>query len=116
MTPVEILQGARVLIENDRDEFICLAVKSAAGFYGNAYDQGWLKTTTAVSLDQVLSHIRKLLNGCFTLDSWLSKNHTELVKTPEGCDIEDATYKQKIRETRLAWIDDMIRYFKEQEQ
>ncbi len=116
MTPIEILQGARARIENGKDEFICLAAADAAGYYDNAYNQAWLKTTAAVSLDQVLSHIRRLLNGCFTLNSWLSLHHPELVKTPDGCFIENDNYKQKMRETRLAWIDDMIRYFEEQEQ
>ncbi len=33
MTPVEILQGARGRIENDRDEFVCIAVKRVIGAY-----------------------------------------------------------------------------------
>jgi hypothetical protein len=94
----EILRGARGLIESEREEFVCIAVQSEkfTGVYHHTNEiRSWIRK--AMTIDGVMY--------C-TLNSWL--NHKGFMRDQNGDYTEDGDYMNKIRKTRLAWIDWMI--------
>ena len=87
----EILREARVLIEDWTFEFICHAVDQVVA--GKKAKR------------RVKKHIGDLLYPSTTLEGWLETHYPRPSKIPY-CRSFD-----RMRITRLAWIDDMIRYF-----
>ena len=69
---------------------------------------GGCDTAARDTLYRVRDHVRALLNGRPTLESRLIKKH--------GIEIScgDLEHMKKLRQTRLAWIDDLIAYFESQ--
>jgi hypothetical protein len=91
-----ILAGAKELISQKKFHYVCTAVNEFA-FISNAEREVTLR---------VLDRICYLLNGKPTLESWVCSNFD---KTPESF-----FQKEKMRRTRLLWIDDMINYWESQ--
>lgn len=90
---------------NDKAQYICNAVKMAAGGRGGFLDGG--KTPEA---REVVAHIDQLLEGIHTFDLWLKEKHDIDVNR------NDPKQFDQLQATRLAWMDDMIKYWKEQGQ
>ncbi len=90
----DVLKEARLYVRNRKFEFVCHAVSKVARTGAD------LKAVRRVE-----NRIKLLLGPHFTLDSWLKEHHQELLK------VSHSEYFKKTRLTRLAWIDDMIKYF-----
>jgi hypothetical protein len=87
-----ILKKARKLIESGKEDFICVAVEEASSMHKDK------------SL-QIIRFIDKSLHPHYTLGQW--------VDTQVNYNIyEDPDYDQRIRQTRLNWIDHMIELYK----
>ena len=106
MNPIEILQGARGRIENDRDEFVCIAVKRVIGAYDAVVNTKTKKYKAGV---EILAHIKTLLGEHYTLDDWICARSPACSSEYRNSTSKEIT--EKMRVTRLAWIDDMIRHF-----
>ena len=92
----DVLKEARLYVQNRQFEFVCYAVEKVARTGAD------LK-----AVRRVTNRIAMLLQPHFTLDSWLKEHHHEVTK------VSSSEYFKKTRLTRLAWIDDMIKYFKQ---
>jgi len=55
-------------------------------------------------IDNVLDLIAVRLDGCYTFESWLNRNHRLVAYVTEDLN--------KVREARFAWMDSMIAEFK----
>lgn len=55
---------------------------------------------------EIKRHIEHLIEGCYTLEDWIQQ-HLDLDEAPD-CDSDE------MRQTRLAWIDWLIEYWKDQ--
>ena len=98
MNKVEILQQARKEIKNGGEIYVCLAVE----FPGGACHAG-----DTILRTQLKKWIGTLLGSDLrTLDDWLIAQHKT---TLEMQDYRD--YPEKMRVTRVAWIDWMIEYW-----
>lgn len=86
---VKILRNARRIIENHDENYICFAIDSV-----------WNKGCP-VSKMQIKSWIRAALDDHYALGGWISTTLGETL------DYNYETYN-KLRATRLAWIDWMI--------
>jgi hypothetical protein len=89
-----ILAGAKDLIRSGRSQFVCLAVEDVADFYGNKD-----------AISNVLKRIEFLLDGQFVLNQWIAHHVGESDCVPQD---------EKMRKTRLLWIDDMIDWWESQ--
>lgn len=104
MKPSEILEKAKDNLVTTRDEpgersqYICNAVKLATGYYEPSANRNF---TPAAK--KVINHINHLLNGKPTLDVWIGVYHPRIKRFSNF---------DKLQRTRLAWIDNMIAYFK----
>lgn len=85
----------------EKDPFICNAVKLAAG--GHA---GWADKGRTPEAKKVLAHINKLLGYHSTLSGWLKDNYGITASA------HDCKTFSRLQATRLAWMDDMIAYWK----
>lgn len=97
MKKSEILRGAKKLIQDQRVKYTCNAIKYF--------------TTDKVEQDraeELVQWIQSLLGKHNTLECWLLHEH--------GITIYpfDTEYVNKMRRTRLAWIDAMILFWEEQ--
>lgn len=88
---VDILEQARVHIQNESTNYVCVAIRKT-GFYESA------------EREFLLNFIVKELDWDATLARWIMR------KDIAGFHEDDDGPGMK--ETRLAWIDDMIRRFK----
>lgn len=100
MKKSEILREARHLVEEDTFTFICLALRHARNKKVGTND-----TTTNKNLAGLLQYIEESLEGCPTLERWLSVKH--------GLSVDEFS-TEKLRQTRLNWIDWMIEQLEEQ--
>ncbi len=109
MKPSEVLKKAAERIRNHEERYICFAIKTVCGFY-KAFTPGWrgFYREHRAAMETTLGHIRNLLGNHTSLEHWLAERFPEhkdnLIKHRDWVN-------QPLRETRLAWIDDMIRYF-----
>lgn len=92
----DVLKEARLYVRDRRFEFVCHAV-------GNVARTG----ADLKAVRRVTDRVAMLLRPHFTLDSWLREHHREVTK------VSPSEYFKKTRLTRLAWIDDMTKYFKQ---
>lgn len=101
-THVKILKAAKRLIQDGREEFVCLAIKAATA---NLYDINFqLRPIYYQQLHketyELLNLIEDSLGGDGAVDTWLENVHG----------IFALNYEMRIY--RLAWIDNMIEYWK----
>ena len=80
---IRILKQARILIETNNEDYICLAIYEVTG----------------ERLHPLRIWVFDMLDGNETLDSWIIHNYHSYPETSE-----------KTRPVRLAWIDAMIKY------
>jgi len=76
-------------------EFICVAISAICA---NGH-------ISAKERNNTIKIIDNLLNGCYTLDSWILRN-VEVSEVSECMDNKEFDRKMKI--TRLAWLDYLI--------
>lgn len=95
---VDLLRRAKRRIAHRYDCYVCLAL-----------GRGTIEGELAKEKDEVLRHINNLLDGYHTLESWLAAQGYHVVDR----DIYDTTLSDKMRATRLAWIDSMIEYWRD---
>ena len=87
-----ILKKARKLIKSGEDTFVCCAVEYASK---NDKPKG----------EKIVKFISDSIHPHYTLDQWLD--------TRLGWDIyQEDDFNQRIRQTRLNWIDHMIELYK----
>lgn len=97
MKSSEILREARPRIENGDDQYICRAVEKVAD--------------NAKEADDLQEHILGMLGQNISLEGWLSRVHG--VRKPNQPDSFGAVrrYRDRMRITRLAWIDHLVAEF-----
>lgn len=98
---LEVLRDARAQIESESETFVCLAIK---------YHHGREREGEAhAAAEELAIWARSLLGGCYTLESWLEERHgiAGLSESPREYGV-----REKLRVTRLAWIDWMIEYWR----
>lgn len=95
---VQLLKRARELIKNKRCDFVCLAIKDAAGYYG---DTSYGDVQHAL---RIVRWIEASISPFFVLDDWLCDHGAKGVSN-----------KAAMRRHRLAWIDRMIEEWKDVE-
>lgn len=88
---VELLTKARRRIEKGQHGFLCFALSHAAN-----------NLEEREAIREIKDHIRILLCGCGTLGGWLEVKHG--IRAYSFCE----KYRNRMRETRLAWIDWLI--------
>ncbi len=114
MKPSEVLKKAAERIRNQDDRYICLAVKTVCGFY-KAFNPGHQNfyRENQDTMEIILGHIRHLLGSHNSLEYWLAERFPDQKDDLiSHCD----WVNPHLRETRLAWIGDMIHYFEGQGQ
>jgi hypothetical protein len=90
----DCLKEARKRIVDYRDIYICLALSNIRN------------TGNCSNVSDIIQRINMLLDYLSCLEVWLLENHCvarSVFDTEKG--------KQKLRQTRLLWIDDMIQYY-----
>ena len=92
---VSLLQGAKKNISSDKTSYVCLAI--------DAENMDGMRDEIDFLIDDVIA---LKLDGCYTFSSWLSEHH----KIPV---LRAKVYQDKLKVTKLAWIDDMINEFTE---
>ena len=103
---IDILHKARKSIANSHDVFVCIAVKRTTGEYDRVVST---KTKKYKASREILDYIKIQLEGYYTLDDWICARSPAL--SAEYRNSTSKEMKEKMRVTRLAWIDDMIRHF-----
>jgi len=89
---IDILQFAKVEIENQREYYVCWAIHSYHNYTKEKlYLYEWIDS---------------MLDKRYTLDIWLLNVHGILPK------VHDKNYKTKMRQTRIQWINWMINELK----
>ena len=87
-----ILKNARKLIKSGKDEYICCAVDYAA-------------KNDKLKGEKIIKFISDSIHPHYTLGHWVeSQIHRNIYEEPD--------YDQRIRQTRLNWIDHMIKLYK----
>ena len=86
MTKIKLLKAARQKIKSGKHRFICAALRNV----NDGED--------SPECDYLITWIKEMLGSSYTLDSWLLQEH--------GIPY---SYSRKYRQTRLAWIDWMIK-------
>jgi hypothetical protein len=87
-----ILKKARKLIESGKDDYVCCAVESVSK---NDKSKG----------EKIIKFISGSILPHYTLGHWIEGQiHRNIYDDPE--------YNQRIRQTRLNWIDHMIDLYK----
>ena len=87
--------------------YICVAVEVANKALTGKYESD--------IVEDIHIHIRELLEYLPTLKSWLQRNHPEVLQGANQYPYLTSTeINNKLYQTRLAWIDDMIKYYKSQ--
>jgi hypothetical protein len=76
-----------------------------------ANDLAWEGKITPEAAKTIRLHIEGLIGGDYILQDWLVENGH--VESYDVFNLDGAT--EKLQVTRIAWIEDMIRYFKEKE-
>ena len=103
---IAVLRRAHKRIEKFDDVYVCIAVKRVTGAYDADTNTKTKKYKAGV---EILAHIKTLLGEHYTLDDWIC------ARSPAwSAEYRNSTSKEiteKMRVTRLAWIDDMIRHF-----
>lgn len=92
---VSLLQGAKKNISSGKTCYVCHAI--------DAENMDGMRDEIDFLIDDVIA---LKLDGCYTFSSWLSKHH----KIPV---LRAKVYQDKLKVTKLAWIDDMINEFTE---
>jgi hypothetical protein len=93
---VAILKGARTRIVKNQDKYVCHAVNNTYG-----------PTDARILTKQ---YIRYLLNGSITLEGWIASQFHEMY-SQQWKSLSHQVWSNfpKMKETRLAWIDNMIK-------
>ena len=87
-----ILKKARKLIESGEDDYVCCAVEYASKNYKSKGEK-------------IVKFISDSIHPHFTLGQW--------IEVSIGWDIyREDDFDQRIRQTRLNWIDHMIKLYK----
>jgi len=87
-----ILKKARKLIKSGKEDFICIAVEEAAD-------------CDIFAAEKITNFISKSLRPHYTLGQWVDAQvNMNIYEQPD--------YDQRIRQTRLNWIDHMIELYK----
>lgn len=95
-TAIVILELAKRLIEDKKEEFVCIAVKEVSTLYIESDDARYDRDLAAVGMI-IADHIEELLGIHSTVCVWLLRVH----------DI-NLDYDQ-IRQYRIQWIESMIK-------
>lgn len=101
MKPSEILEAAKYYLwdgdgfHTQRQRFICLAVEEVQCPSSESITMFYMSGVL------IQDHMVKLLDGERTLSDWLKVHH--------NIDYNGDT--RRLQATRLAWMDDMIKYF-----
>jgi hypothetical protein len=90
----DCLKEARKRIVEHSDNYICVALSNIRN-----------KDNCSNVID-IKQRINMLLDNLSCLEFWLMENHCVALSV---CVTEEG--KQKLRQTRLLWIDDMIQYY-----
>lgn len=102
-THVNILKAAKLLIQADREEFVCLAIKAAVAslyeinFRLRSVDYRQVHKETY----DLLNLIEDSLGGDGAVDTWLEDVHGIFALDDD------------MRIYRLAWLDNMIEYWQD---
>jgi hypothetical protein len=91
MKTSEIFRLTKKYIKKDY-EFICVAISAL-------YSDGRISAEDAT---KTLKIIDNLLDGCYTLDSWILRN------VKESGLVDNKQFDRKMKITRLAWLDYLI--------
>lgn len=94
MTKVEILKNVLILIQTDKEKYICDALREVL-------DEEWTDEVDK-NVSDLKKWINELLEGCGTLEGWLSR---------KGHDIRDAA---KVKAIRVAWVNWMIEQWEQE--
>jgi hypothetical protein len=105
----DILKVAREFIRTEKEDYVCFAIESAAE---ELHAEGSVESLTDWSLVMLGTHSY--------LEQWLSRNVPEFnkMKADSILDLTDASenkLRNKVRETRLAWMSWMIKNQKQRE-
>lgn len=95
-----LLLAASRLIRSGREHYICLAVGVEARLQ---YDISPGPIRWLVVAGTLKNEIERRLNGTSCLEGWLYQKHDILVRS------HDTEAVKKVRATRLAWIDSMLK-------
>ena len=98
MKKSEILRSAKFHIQHNHNGFVCTAIMNGI----RLADIG----RTDRQHQFLVKWVEGLLDGSQTLNDWLCKNHD--IESPL---VAVATYTDKMRITRMAWLDWMISYW-----
>jgi len=95
MKSSEMLRAARVKIESGEHDYTCHALRAACG----------------ADAEDLRDHILDLLGPNISLEGWLARVHG--VRSPRQPSYFKASirYRERMRITRLAWIDHMVAEF-----
>ena len=97
---IEILEFSRNSIENNKERYICYAIY----FQRKGYVD---------ERQYLINWISDMLDNKRTLDSWLFHKHNIPYGIPYA--FRNNMLEEKIRQTRLNWIDWMINQLKQEE-
>lgn len=100
---VRLLKAARALIKSSEQVRVCFALSTAYAYS----DMRSAVNYDALCELKYLINIR--LNGKIYLENWLNKTHRIRVSTHWS--LQSIDQREKLRITRLAWIDDLIKEF-----
>lgn len=92
---VKAFRAAKRRIAGNTDRYICHALQHAF----NCHTIGFS------AMDAARTLVNERLNNQHTLEAWLYFEHDV------AFDTTDATYRAKIRTTRIAWLNSLIKEF-----
>lgn len=93
MKDSELLKQVKNMIASGSEVYICVAILRSSG--------------SPSQKSNLKEWIRVMLNGHYTLESWMRfnlKNHNTIARN-----MSDEEYDEKLKVTRLAWLDWMIK-------
>jgi hypothetical protein len=107
----QVLHKARKLVASDHEAFICLAVGQVAGEFTPPEHVSRLQRKLAPAASRVNARINRLLSGYPTLNAWIS---VELDARNGRTGFKRfIPQDEKAKQTRLLWIDDMIKWWEQ---
>ena len=86
--------------------YICVAVELASKTLTGEYENDVVR--------DIHNHIEELLGYLPTLKIWLQHTHPEVLEEVDNSNLPSEEINNKLYQTRLAWIDDMISYYQAQ--
>ena len=103
----QLLRLARIAISDGSEQFICRSLEKIFKYFPE-----FITDSNCYKVGKLILWIEDQLEPWNTLESWLEHKHPESVLTTYYSEID---FKQKMKETRLAWLDNMIKICEEEE-